>query len=290
MTNLPIEERWVSIPLGGVPMERINPTFFYALGASLAPLTKMESKASTRVAIWLASRGLDSFVGSLLDFYSALTVCRRTGGELINATGEVEKWISDTPAKEWEKDDYSADSTFQKLIDKAKEFQTVLSEELQTLDTYHVTQKGNYSTTGLIEQAENVLPEAARNRMNPNIVEEIRHSGRCLVFDNSTASGFHILRAVELVMHEYYLVVCKPKPKPSGRLDNWGAYLTELRKSTDQDVRKVEALLQLIKDDDRNLIMHPEQILSPDEAFSLFEIAKSAIIAMASALPVPKKK
>jgi len=168
-------------------MERINPAFFYALGASLAPLAKMESKASTRVTIWLASRGLDSIVGSLLGFYSALTVCRRTGDELIKAIGEVEEWIRKTPVKEWEKDDNSADSTFRKLIGKAKEFQTVLSEELQTLDTYHVTKKGNYSTIGLIEQAEDVLPEMVRNRMTPIIVEEIRHSGRCLVFDNSTA-------------------------------------------------------------------------------------------------------
>lgn len=139
-----------------------------------------------------------------------------------------------------------------------------------------------------MEQTENVLPESIKNKMSPNIIEEIRHSGRCLVFDNSTASGFHILRATELVMHEYYLAVRKPKPKPTGRLANWGAYLVELRKSTNLEVQKVVSLLQQIKDDDRNLIMHPERVLSPDEAFSLFEIAKSAIIAMGDRLA--KKK
>ena len=210
MWNLPIKERWVSITLGGVPMKRINPAFFYGLGALLTPLTKMEAKNSTRVDIWLASRDVDPIVRSLLDFYSALTVCRHTGGELINAIAEAGKWMRKTPAKEWEKEDYSVGLKFRQVIDKAKEFQTVLSAELQTLVTYHVTQKGIYSTIGLIEGAEKILPEPVLKKINTDIVEEIRESGKCLAFDCATACGFHIMRATEGIMHEYYISVCKP--------------------------------------------------------------------------------
>ena len=288
MWNLPIEERWVSIPLGGVPMERINPVFFYALGASLTPLTKLESTASTRVDIWIASLDADPIVRSLLEFYSALTVCRLTGGELINAITEVGNWIHKTPGKEWEKEDRSADLKFRQVIDKAKEFQTVLSAELQTLATYHVTQKGIYSTTGLIEEAEKSLPEPVLKKINADIVEEIRESGKCLAFDCATGSCFHIMRATEVVMHEYYVVVCKPQN--TERLGNWGAYIAELKKSQKPEVKEVVALLQQIKDQHRNLIIHPEVVLSPDEAFTLFEIAKGAIMAMADKLPARKKK
>ena len=278
-------------------MERINPLFFYQLGALLRPLTEMEAEALTRVDIWHASLDVDPVVRSLLDFYSALTVCRRTGVELINTIAEVGKWMQETPAKEWQKEDYSVDTKFRQLIYKAKEFQTVLSEELQTLVTYHATQKGNYDTTGLIERAENILPESLRNRISSNVVEEIRQSGRCLAFDNSTASGFHIIRATEAIMHQYYVFVCKPQSEKN--LGSWAAYISAFHKLSEaadvkedikEDVKKVIALLQQIKDQDRNLIMHPQVVLSPDEAFTLFEIAKGAIIAMASKLPVLEKK
>ena len=115
MCNLPIKERWVSITLGGVPMERINPVFFYGLGALLTPLTKMEANTSTRVDIWLASLDVDPIVRSLLDFYSALTVCRRTGGELIAIIADVKDWIDKTAGNEWTKEDYSADIKFRQL-------------------------------------------------------------------------------------------------------------------------------------------------------------------------------
>jgi len=36
--------------------------------------------------------------------------------------------------------------------------------------------------------------------------------------------------------------------------------------------------------------MHPEIVLTPDEAFTLFEIAQSAIITMAGSLPIVEKK
>ncbi|MFC2021291.1 hypothetical protein ACFLU1_05880 [Chloroflexota bacterium] len=269
-------------------MERINPAFFYALGAELAPLTKMEPNPQTRVSIWIASLRTEPTVVSLLDFYSGLTVCRRTGHEFINAVAEERKWIHDTPSKDWEQADPSVDSIFRSVIDKAKEFQAVLSEELQTLDTYHASQKGIYSTTGLIEEAEKVLPGSVLQKIDDKIVGEIRQSGRCLAFDVSTASAFHIMRATETVIHKYYLQVCKPKSKK--KLDNWGMYIAKLTQSQDSQVKEVVALLQQIKDRHRNLIMHPEVVLTPDEAFTLFEIAQSAIIAMAGYLPIVKGK
>jgi hypothetical protein len=73
-------------------------------------------------------------------------------------------------------------------------------------------------------------------------------------------------------------------------LENWGAYLAESKKSTDPDVKKAVTLIQQIKDDDRNLIMHPKRVLSPDEAFSLFEITKIAIIVMGDRVPAREKK
>jgi len=84
-------------------MERINPRFFYHLGALLKPLTQMRVENTSRMDIWLASRDVQSIVSILLDFYSALTVCRNTGLELIKAITDVADWVSEAPSSDWQK-------------------------------------------------------------------------------------------------------------------------------------------------------------------------------------------
>ena len=96
-------------------------------------------------------------------------------------------------------------------------------------------------------------------------------------------------------MHEYYVIVCKPK-NANKRLNNWASYLSPLYKLCDDKcdtlskeekahVKKVYYLLQQIKDLDRNDIMHPETVLNDVEALKLFDVAKTAIMVMAEKLP-----
>lgn len=177
-----------------------------------------------------------------------------------------------------------------RFLELAQKVETLITAEFQTLATYHATQKAIYSTPDLIERAEFILPEATRAKLPTNVLDEIRESGRCLAFDNSTAAGFHILRAVEATMHEYFIVTCKVKPRPASRLSNWGEYLSKLGTQTDTATKRVVALLQQIKDHDRNPLMHPELILSQDEALTLFEISQGAVMAMAERLSAPKPR
>ena len=288
MCDLPIEEGWISIPLGGVPMERINLPFFYQLGTELRPVTELKVTEKNRIQSFITCLRAQNRIQSLFGSYSTLTVCRASGGELLHNIGNIDDWVKKTPSEEWRKEDQNIDYVFQQVISKAKEFEIVLSAELQTLATYHVTQKGIYSTTSLIEKAEMSLPESILNKIDSAIVEEIRQSGRCLAFDVATASAFHMMRATESVIHKYYLQVCKPQSKK--KLGSWGAYITNLSQSQNPQVKEVIALLQQIKDRHHNLIMHPEIVLTPDEAFTLFEIAQSAIITMAGSLPIVEKK
>ena len=264
-------------------MEKINPAFFYECGAQLRPLTALTPDINNRWQIYYASVPVYHYVYNLLDFYKSLNVCRGVGAELTKAITEMQKWMRETPPDQVRKTDSSVDARFINVVNKAKQFEAVLLAELQILATYHVTQKGAYYTPDLIDQAEMTLPESIRTKIPEDIKHEIRQSGRCLAFDNPTASGFHIIRAVEGIMHQYYLTVCKPRK--STRLENWGAYIAELYKSSDPTVKETVAILQQIKDNDRNLIMHPERVLSSDDALTLFEIAKGAIMVMAKKLP-----
>ena len=149
----------------------------------------------------------------------------------------------------------------------------------------------------MINNAEIVFPKSVLKTLNIDIVREVREAGKCLAFDIPTASGFYMLRATEGILHEYYLVVCKPKKQD--KLDNWGAYISALYKLSEDEstidetknhIKKVLALLQQVKDQDRNQIMHLEVVLNDDEAFVLFEITKTAIMTMAEKLPIIKVK
>ena len=295
--SLSIDERWASIPLEGIAMEKINLPLFYQLGMHLNPLTEMKPDFENIFPIAIASLRSSSSVEILLERFPALSLCRDTGNELRVATDKITAWINETPNEKFKELFPAASVVFREVIDKAKEFETLVSAELQELDTYHVTRKGIYDTTDLIERAEKILPVSVLNKIDEDIVREIRESGKCLAFDCATASGFHIIRAIEALMHDYYIFVCEPAFKE--KLNGWADYIsalyeltkaTTVKESIREDVKKVIALLQQIKDQDRNLIMHPEVVLTPDDAHKLFEIAEGAIIAMADRLPAPEKK
>ncbi len=271
---------------GARTMETIDLPFFYVLGGAAGALARMPLTAN-RLDMAMAAFPLRDNLTNLFDAFPALKVCRADGQKLIRA---VDDWVNAVPSgKLREPPDATDEVAARGMISQAKSFETVLLAELRMLPTYYVAQKGIYSTPDLIDNAENVLPGPVKAKLTPVAIREIRESGRCLAFDNATASGFHIMRAIEVVMDDFYIAVCKPKPKPTARLDSWGAYIAEFKKSGDPTAAKVVALLQEIKED-RNNIMHPEWVLSPDEAFTLFEVAQSAIIAMADKLPVRKPK
>jgi hypothetical protein len=246
----------------------------------------MQPEQLNRVQLLFSIWNAKGYLQALLNWELTLTVSVTPGLELISVMEAYEKTYKKLTAEQLNKPPvYPEFGEIQRVINSAKTFETVLCAELNTLAAYGVTQKGIYSTSDLIERAERILPEPVLARIDSKTIEEIRQSGRCLAFDNATASAFHIMRATETVIHEYYISVCKPKPKPTKRLENWGAYIAELQKSSKSEVKEVIAMLQQIKDRHRNLIMHPEIVLSPDEAFTLFEIAQGAIIAMADKLP-----
>ncbi len=265
-------------------MEKINLPFFYVLGYKLNLLTQLNADEYSKIFIGYSAMDVRRELETLFVSFPMLSVSRSAGNDLIGSinelgSGPVPDALNEKPGPK--------ETVYRNIIKKAKDLEIVLLAELQNVAGYYVTQKGIYDTTGLIERADQTLPPDVVDKLNSKAVEELRQAGKCLAFDIPTASGFHSIRAAEAVLHDYYLAVCKAKSKQP--LDNWGAYISELHKvnTTDgkqSDVKEVEALLQQIKDQHRNLIMHPEIVLSPNDAFTLFEIVQGAIIAMASRL------
>lgn len=278
----------ISSPSGAdreeMAVEKIDLPFFFQLGGAIHPLTDQGYPSSTHINAYILASAARIRLASLWPKLR-LTVCRAAGAELDTALAVVEGWAQDPSGASIPWTDAVSDMRVWQVRDvmaRATAFETVLVAELQGLPTYHATRKGIYSMPDLIDNAAEVFPDGMRAKLSAETVEEIRQSGRCLAFDNATASGFHSMRAVESVMHLYYVEKCQPPSQD--RLDSWGAYIAKLYATNDADVRRVVSLLQQLKDHDRNLIMHPEITLTPDDALTLFEIAQGAIMAMADGL------
>lgn len=148
------------------------------------------------------------------------------------------------------------------LRESAKSFETVLSAELQVMDTYLVSQKGTYSTPDLIDRAELMVPNQLRGDLPPQSIIDLQAAGRCLAFSVPTATAFHILRATESVIRLYYSEVTGKPPKTKMR--NWGSYVKNLNAAGADG--KITGFIDHLRDLYRNPILHPEDNLSTEDA------------------------
>lgn len=167
------------------------------------------------------------------------------------------------------------------IQDAMHRFQSSLERDLSDLPLFCVEEKSNYSIDRLIKGASKHLPPAVTTKITPRIAEEIDESGKCLAFSCPTASGFHILRAAELLVKE--LIARKGLPMPAPNRCNWGEYIQILKNGG--VAKEVTDLLQIVKDNYRNPIMHPEDTLDIVEATSLFGICQSGIEVLCRHIP-----
>jgi hypothetical protein len=163
-----------------------------------------------------------------------------------------------------------------KIKTSLSEFETVFAAELPTFDTYIVSKKGIYSTADLVERADMAFDEGARTHLSAEVLSDFRQAGRCLAFELATGAGFHTMRAVEAVVRSYWRLVLEPERiKPP----EMAVCINELRAAKESE--RLMDILDHIRDLHRNTIMHPEVFLEMKDALRLFDVAKSAISAMA---------
>ncbi len=255
-------------------MQRLNGYIFYQLGYYLKPLeTIEEGKKLLEVSstIYFAKAWLDWF---LADKVVPIAFSKETGYNLSRALAKlVPGQLTEIPTDKLEYE-LSWQDVYP-IKNSLKEFQIVWQTELGKMDTYFISQKGIYSTSDLIERADNVLPMEIANVLQGSIRSDLRQAGRCLAFDLATAAGFHIIRALEGVLRDFYcptFLGTKPKAR------NWNGYIQCL-KSTGADI-KILAILDQIRSLHRNPTIHPQEVLTINEAMTLFGIAQSAIVAM----------
>lgn len=166
-----------------------------------------------------------------------------------------------------------------KLERLVKDFEDEFEHDARELNIFSLSDIGTHSTTKLIDKAHRNLPAETVERLSAEVLGDIDEAGRCLGFDRPTAAGFHILRAVEPLIVQYYNKLTNNAVPIRSR--NWGNYARQLR--THQGDIKIVGMIDHIREFYRNPIMHPEETLTSDQALSLFHTCLSAIVQLDAA-------
>ncbi len=264
----------------------------YRLGAALSTLSRtLASKKSQEINFtdaYSSIRSVQPLIESVAnDQFIPLDTCTANALKLSDllesiASELVTEWDkADTPALKaaaWNRP--IGDTQVLALKEKIQAFEYVFSAELNKASLYFVEQICAYKTSTLIDSGDAVFPKSIRDKLPALAITDIKAAGRCLAFDLPTSAGFHIARAVETVLLQYFSVLKIELPE----YKNLGRYIETLRdkgpaKGIDP---KVVAAVDQFRDLYRNPIMHPDVNLSSDEAQILFANVQSAISAIIS--------
>lgn len=259
-------------------MRRVNLQEFYNFGQVLHPIVDLQPEKPLReyhfTMAW-ARITLGRFVN---DKMIPMTICKPAAWKIINAISE----IFPTSPEDREKLDMERivdGLDLYQIIEGVKEFETVFAAEVQNMATYFVSKKAIYDTNDLISRADELFTDDVRQHIADQVKHDVREAGKCLAFDLATAAGFHIARAVEGTLVSYLQFLCPEIIK--GLKDtqrNLGSYIKMARENKGDD--KVCGSLDQFRDLHRNPLIHPESVLSIEEAIILLGIAQSAIVAI----------
>src|ERR1700722_18051912 len=262
----------VAHPLGDAAVRRLNVGWFLDFGAVINGVANLpQGRTLEGDASSVLTRARD-----LLAIFSdaetplSLEVSRPTAENLLEA---IDLAFESLPSPPDDQIKYLAEAR-----KRAVELQLLLTQELNRQPVYHVFPKRAYDINVLIQDATKLFGDDARKTLSPEAIHDIQEAGKCLAFELPTAAAFHLMRAAETVIREYYALVVGQLPKPKHR--NWGAYIKLLRENGAND--KIVSALEQIKDLHRNPILHPELQLNLEEAVSLVGIIESVMSTMVS--------
>ena len=277
-------------------MKLIDLPHFVELGAALEEAAKVDARGPLLQAFFGFYRLRSELAKLMSGEQTKLTACGHDLAELMNALAAFETHHFRDKQGNWTNPSEEARSEWEiaSIIGKINQFRTVLIADLRIATSFTVTKSGIFDVNQLVNCAHRALSEDARKKLTKEVLDEIDASGKCLAFNLPTASGFHAMRAVERVIKVYLAAFLSPEE--IGRLKNWGQYLEALEKrasgeATPKPSPEAIALIRQIKDIYRNPVIHPERVLSADEASTLFHSTLAAIgrIAVELASKEPSK-
>ena len=157
------------------------------------------------------------------------------------------------------------------LVGVILQLYTTLAQDLARFDLYWIEPKLGYSTAELMADATIVFPESIRAALSAPVKYEIQEAANCLLYDASSAVGFHVLRAIEIVVLDYFSLPAWTGDSPT----TWSEYSRDLKKLNVHP--KIREMVSRLANLHRNELMHADAVLSKDEAAILFHLMQEAL-------------
>ncbi len=273
-------------------MKRLVVLSLYELGEVIADLSnRIHSTTITLGDIYVpltkVERSLSEFVRSQSAFGLSLDVAENLR---VTVSGMIQKTFYVDESRENFKEglDFSDEIPrwyFFEVTNRIDKFKHVFAAECGRSEIYSVEQKMGYDISSLLHDAEKNIHADIRHLISDNALTEVRDAGRCFALENYTASGFHILRALEVVMGDYY----KKVGGEDKEFRSWFDYTKEFEKLVDtREGRqsefpspKVVSMLDRMRQLDRNPLMHPRDSLDEMAADTLFKLGVVTITELA---------
>lgn len=270
-------------------MRHLNPYSFYDLAAKLHGL--FHANSQHRVAdmfgpLTEAQNALDILIkGDPFPLETSKADATRLLGKLANV---FNRYYIDQNSKQVkvatgeDRIDAHEVAMLQSLLEK---FEHALAADLNRSPTYTAEKRGIYSTYDLIENASQALPASLVKIIPSAAVQEFNTSGRALAFGLGTAAAVHLLRAIELVLRQYYEIFAGSPAAKNER--NFAIYLKKLTAMADEESntakpdKRVIQMLAQIKDQYRNPLAVPDQSITTEQATALLGMATAIISLMA---------
>jgi hypothetical protein len=280
-----------SLPHGMVPLERVNQYHLYRLAGKLLDLPRGEAdQRDAWVSLTLARDELLPFVGNNPPV--RLDVALGPAKALIEAIEDVLQECRNPFSGVGSPEEPSVIPgwKFYGVRTARERFEAVLSAECESRPAFIPPKRGIYDTEELVNAAAKAVPEALQPMLSAKASVELDSAGRCLAFGLFSAAGFHMCRAVEAVLEDYY---CRFTGK-SGTLRSWHDYIDALEKALNAGFspaaeQQTLVYLNQLRSLNRNPIMHPRVVLDETDAFEIFDLGRAAISKMVKELIAASK-
>lgn len=262
----------------GRPMIRITLSYVWQLSEQLERLNRIEGGANAPMSkmdiifnLLEAQNSLDALLqGSV--FSPTLRISRQLAINLLTQLREA-------TSTDWDKE-FERNEVWRIRV-AYREFKTAFLAELGTFPTFFVTQKGSHDSLTLLESPQLMFPNDLATKV-PEATYDVGEAGKALCYEIATSAGFHLFRIIESVLRRYYSHESGGRPQPKVR--NISVYVNSMRQLRCGD-EKILSVVEQISKLHRNPLIHPEAIITIDEALSILGMARSAVTAMLSVLP-----
>lgn len=243
-------------------MKTQTPHAFYKLGASLRYL--FDAKHGWRIK---ADGAIYSNIGSVIKSVDELqlSVAQCALTKLRSLTEEFRSCGAD---------DVLSTSQATAVRSAARAFREVVKAELKSLVVFAITPK-RFPTERLLGDMAFLFPNGCYAQLSSIAQYDIGEAGKCIAFERPTAAAFHILRAVEETLKDFYLHAIKQNRTTQLTM---GPIIADLRvKRKTMHLKDLTSCLDNIRNSYRNPTQHPEKVYDMDEVQNLLGLGLDAI-------------